>query len=432
MSKMETIVKPVENVEGRIRVPGDKSISHRALLFSSLTEGSVEIEGLLEAGDTVSTMNCLKALGVEIEKDGEKITVKGKGMRGFKEPENVLDAGNSGTTARLLAGLLAGQPFHSTLTGDRSLRKRPMERVTEPLRQMGAFINGRHNGELLPLSIRGYDLLPVNYSLPVPSAQVKSALLIAALYSRGTSEIIDRYGTRDHTEKMLRHLGADIKKLGKYHIRLKSPVTLKGERLRIPGDISTAAFFIVAATLAPRGELYIEDVGINPSRIGILEVLQKMGAEIGILNRREYNNEPVADLLVKGGRRLKGTEVSAEIAPRVIDEIPALAVAALFAEGETVIRGAAELRLKESDRLESIFVELQKMGALVRELPDGLMIRGGAKLTGARCESHGDHRIAMALAIAALFAGSESVIDGSEAVQVSCPGFFELLNGVAS
>lgn len=429
---MEITIKPVESVRGQIRVPGDKSISHRALLFSSLTEDTVEIEGLLEAEDTLSTRNCLRDLGVELEGNGEKLTVKGKGLRGFEEPDNVLDAGNSGTTARLLTGLLAGQPFHSTLTGDGSLRRRPMQRVTEPLKQMGASISGRNNGCLLPLSIRGYDLLPINYTLPVASAQVKSALLIAALYSRGTSEIIDRYSTRDHTERALRYLGADIKKLGKYHIVFKSPVKLKGEIFRIPGDISAAAFFIVAAALAPGGELYIEDVGINPSRTGILEVLERMGARIHILNKREYNYEPVADLLVKGGRNLKGTVISGEMIPRVIDEIPVLAVAALFAEGETVIKGAAELRIKESDRLKSITLELQKMGAKVQELPDGLVIQGGAKLSGARCESHGDHRVAMALATAALFAESESVISGVEAVQISFPGFFEIMSGLAS
>jgi len=429
---MEVAIKPVERVAGQLKVPGDKSISHRALIFSALTEGAVEIEGLLKAGDTLSTLNCLKELGVEFAENGDKITVKGKGLRGFKEPEDVLDAGNSGTTARLLTGLLAGQPFYSTLTGDGSLRSRPMQRVTEPLKQMGAFINGRHNGEHLPLSIRGYDLLPINYALPVPSAQVKSALLIAALYSRGTSEIIDRYQTRDHTERILRYLGADIRKPGKYHIVLKTPVKLRGERIRIPGDISAAAFFIVAATLAPHGELYIEEVGVNPSRTGILEALEKMGAEIHILNKREYNYEPVADLLVKGGRRLKGTEISGEIIPRLIDEIPVLAVAALFAEGETTIKGATELRVKESDRLKATALELKKMGAQVQELPDGLVIRGGARLKGGRLESHGDHRMAMALAVAALFAESESVIDGIEAAEISFPGFWEKLNGLAS
>jgi 3-phosphoshikimate 1-carboxyvinyltransferase len=429
---MEITIKPVEKIAGQVKVPGDKSISHRALLFSALIEGTIEIEGLLAADDTRATLNCLKELGVEFAADGEKLTVKGRGLRGFEEPDNVLDAGNSGTTARLLAGLLAGQPFYSTLTGDGSLRRRPMKRVTEPLRQMGASISGRHNSEHLPLSIRGYDLLPISYTLPVPSAQVKSALLIAALYSRGTSEIKDPYNTRDHTERALRYLGAEIKKAGRSFIILKSPAKLKGERFRIPGDISAAAPFIVAATLAPRGELYLENVGINPTRTGMLDVLAQMGAGISILNEREDNCEPVADLLVRGGFKLKGVEISGEMIPRVIDEIPLLAVAALFAQGETVIKGASELRVKESDRLSSISNELQKMGALIKELPDGLAISGGARLSGARCESRGDHRIAMALATAALFAGSESVIGGAEAVAASFPGFFTVLNGIAS
>lgn len=429
---MEISINPAEKIEGRIRVPGDKSISHRALLFSSLADDTIEVEGLLKAADTISTMNCLRKLGVEFEEEGEKIKVKGKGLRGLTEPDDVLNAENSGTTARLLTGLLAGQPFYSMLTGDPSLRKRPMKRISAPLQQMGASISGRQNSELLPLSIRGYDLLPINYTLPLPSAQVKSALLIAALYSRGISEIIDYYNTRDHTERMLQYLGAGIEKKGKYHIVMKGPSRLKGDRICIPGDISSAAFFIVAAALAQRGELYIENVGINPSRAGILEVLDAMGADIHILNKKEYNFEPVADLLVKGGAKLKGTEIAGEMVPRLIDEIPVLAVAALFAEGDTMIRGAAELRVKESDRLKTISLELQKMGAMIKELPDGLIIKGNAKLTGARCESYGDHRIAMALATAALFAESESVINGVEAVGISFPGFFDLMNGLVS
>ncbi len=429
---MEISINPAEKIEGRIRVPGDKSISHRALLFSSLADDTIEVEGLLKAADTISTMNCLRKLGVEFEEEGEKIKVKGKGLRGLTEPDDVLNAENSGTTARLLTGLLAGQPFYSMLTGDPSLRKRPMKRISAPLQQMGASISGRQNSELLPLSIRGYDLLPINYTLPLPSAQVKSALLIAALYSRGISEIIDYYNTRDHTERMLQYLGAGIEKKGKYHIVMKGPSRLKGDRICIPGDISSAAYFIVAAALAQRGELYIENVGINPSRAGILEVLDAMGADICILNKKEYNFEPVADLLVKGGVKLKGTEIAGEMVPRLIDEIPVLAVAALFAEGDTMIRGAAELRVKESDRIKTISLELQKMGAVIKELPDGLIIKGNAKLSGARCESHGDHRIAMALATAALFAESESVINGVEAVGISFPGFFDLMNGLVS
>jgi 3-phosphoshikimate 1-carboxyvinyltransferase len=429
---VEISINPAEKIEGHIRVPGDKSISHRALLFSSLTEDTIEVEGLLKAADTLSTKKCLEKLGIKFKGEGEKITVEGKGLRGLTEPDDVLNAENSGTTARLLTGLLAGQPFYSTLTGDVSLRRRPMKRITEPLGKMGAAISGRQNSELLPLSIRGYDLLPISYTLPVPSAQVKSALLIAALYSRGISEIIDYYNTRDHTERMFQHLGSRIEKKGKYHIVIKGPSRLKGDRIRVPGDISSAAFFIVAAALSHRGELYIENVGINPSRAGILEALGAMGADIRILNKKEYNLEPAADLLVRGGTKLKGTEVAGEMVPRLIDEIPALAVAALFAEGDTVIRDAAELRVKESDRLKTISLELRKMGARIKELPDGLIIGGDTKLSGARCESHGDHRIAMALATAALFAENESVINGIEAVGISFPGFFDLMNSLIS
>ena len=429
---MEIKIKPIENIEGQTRMPGDKSISHRALLFSSLTEDTVEIEGLLQAEDTLATRNCLSELGVEFEDNGETGKVKGKGLRGLEEPSNILDAGNSGTTARLLTGFLAGQPFYATVTGDHSLRKRPMKRITEPLQKMGAYISGRHDNELLPLSIRGYDLLPINYALPVASAQVKSALLAATLYSRGVSEIIDLYNTRDHTEKMLSHLGVDIKKMGKHHIILKSPAKLNGKNIRIPGDISAAAFFMVAAALSPRGELQIEEVGINPSRSGIIDVLRVMGADVRILNEKEQNNEPVGDLLIKGNGKLKGVEIGSEMIPRVIDEIPAIAVAALFAEGDTIIREAIELRVKESDRLHTITLELQKMGASIQELPDGLIIKGNTKLKGGSCKSCGDHRIAMALATAALFAENESIINGIEAVENSFPNFFETMNGLAS
>lgn len=428
---MEIIIKPAEKIEGQTNVPGDKSISHRALILSSLAEDTVEIEGLLKSADTLSTLKCLQELGVEFEENGRTVKVKGKGLHGFTEPDNVLDAGNSGTTARLLTGLLSGQPFHSVLTGDNSLRKRPMKRVTEPLRKMGAFISGRQNGELLPLAIRGNGLLPISYTLPVASAQVKSALLIAALFAGGTTEIIDYYHTRDHTERALRYLNADIIKTGSYHIVIKSPANLQGERFQIPGDISAAAFFIVAAALAPRGDLYLEEVGINPSRTGIIDLLKDMGAQISIHNRREYNCEPVADLLVKGGRPLRGITVGKEAIPRLVDEIPVLAVAGLFAKGETVIQGAEELRLKESDRLKSISLELKKMGAVIEELPDGLIIRGGARLSGTELESHGDHRIAMALSVAALFAESKSVIKGAETVSISFPDFFTVLNELA-
>ena len=365
----------------------------------------------------MTTLACLQELGVEFEDDGENLKVKGKGLRGFKEPDNVLDAGNSGDTACLLMGLLAGQPFYSTLTGAGSLRQYSLQGLTVSLQQMGAAVRGRQNSELLPLSIRGYDLLPVNCTLSESNALLKSALLIAALYSRGISEIIDRFGTRDHTERALRHLGAGIKKLGKYHIRLHSPVELQGERFRLPGDFSAAAYYLVAAALARRGELYLEEIGINPSRSGLLAVLEQMGAEINILNIREYNCEPVADLLVKGGGKLKGVEIAGEMLPRIVEEIPVLIVAGLLAEGDTVINGIPVLGAEELDRLRSISLELQKMGANIKELPDSLVIKGGARLSGVRSTCYGDYRRAMTLATAALFAESESVISGTEAVQ---------------
>lgn len=428
---MEITVEPVETIRGQIRVPGDKSISHRALLLSSLAEEPVEIEGLLKAADISSTQKCLQDLGTGFVEEKGRLKVSGQGLRGFKEPQVYLDAGNSGTTARLLAGLLAGQPFISTLTGDESLRRRPMKRVTEPLRQMGASISGREDSASLPLTIRGGSLVPISYSLPVASAQVKSALLIAALYCRGITSVIDPFNTRDHTERALRHLGADIKTAGR-RIMVQGPARLAGGRFSVPGDISAAAFFIVAAALTPRGELYIENLGVNPTRSGLLDLLKQMGADLRLLNERERCGEPVADLLVKGGRNLRGIKCGGEIIPRLIDEIPALAVAALFAEGETTIRGASELRVKETDRIRALAVELRKMGARIKERPDGLVIEGGAKLNGACCHSHGDHRMAMALATAALFAESESIIEGAEAVKVSFPNFFNLLKKVAS
>ena len=424
---MEITVKPAEKIEGRTRIPGDRDIAHRALVFSSLAENTIEIEGLTKTPDLLSTLHCLKELGVEFAGDGDRLKVKGKGLRGFKEPDNVLNVGGSESTAFLLTGLLAGQPFHTTLTGDGSLRTRSMKKVTDPLKQMGAAISGRHNSELLPLSIRGYDLLPISYGMPEAGSQLKSALLTAALFSRGVSEITDLYNTRDHTERALHYLGAEIQ-TGRSHIRLKNPAKLKGERFHIPGDISAALFLSVAATLAPHGELYMEDVGINPSRTGMLDILGRMGARISILNEREFNCEPVADLLVKSGRKLKGIEIKEEMMPQLMDDLPALIVAALFAEGDTVIKTSA-LPAKELDCLKSLTLELRKMGALLKELPpDTLVIKGRAKLNSACCESHTDHRITMAVATAALFAERESVIGGVESVQSSFPGFFDIMN----
>ncbi len=429
---MDVKIKPVEKIGGELKAPGDKSISHRALIYSSLTEDMVEIEGVMQTGDMAATLNCLSQLGVEYETNGGRVKIQGKGLRGFKEPDNVLDVGNSEIAASLLTGLLAGQPFFATITGSQYLQKHHMKNITEPLQEMGATIKGRSENDLLPLSIRGYDLMPLKYNLPVGSAQVKSALLTAALYSRGITELTDLYCTRDHTERMLRYLGANINQLSDRHIALSSPSKLNGEKLVIPGDISSSIYPILAAVLSPAGELKINEIGINPSRTGALDVLKMMGAEISIKNEREYNNEPVADLVVKGGGKLTGIKLGEDMITRIIDDIPAVMVAAAYADGITTIKADSKLRAKKTERLQNMAGELVKMGASIEEAQDGLIIKGAEQLSGSELNSHGDYRIAMALATASLFAASESTISGAEAVDNSVPGFYDLLNGLTS
>lgn len=423
---MEMGITPADRLYGKIEVPGDKSISHRALILASMAEGPSVLEGLLHAGDILSTYACLRHLGINFMGRWDKLTVEGKGLNGFKEPAEILDAGNSGTTARLLMGLLAAQPFFSVLTGDHSLKKRPMGRISSPLQQMGACIDGRSGGTFLPLSMRGGPLEPLNYALPVASAQLKSALLIASLYCQGVSQLAGAINSRDHTERMLRTFGCKLTLEGG-KITLAGDQHLQGRPIKVPGDLSAASFFLVAGVLAGEGEITIKGVGVNPGRTGILEILSRMGAEINLSNHRLYGEEPVADLLVEGGKPLTGVEVEAAMIPRLVDEIPVLVVAAAYARGKTVIRGAAELRLKESDRLHTLTLELGKMGAAIEEQADGLMIEGKGKLKGARCHSHGDHRIAMALAIAALFACGETVIEDTECTDISYPLFFKTL-----
>ncbi len=439
---MQITIEPAGRCRGTISVPGDKSISHRAAIFSSLANGQVEIEGFLNAEDPRATLECMKMLGVEVNETGDQeqgkeqkvkqtLRIRGRGLKGLEEAPDILDAGNSGTTARLLVGLLSAQPFYTVLTGDASLRKRPMGRISEPLRQMGAQIDGRKEGTLLPLTIRGQDLSSINFNSPVASAQVKSALLLAALQAGGTTTITEPGLSRDHTERMLLHFGVPLKWGPRGEIILEGPVSkLAADHVKVPGDISSAAFFMVAAALAPRGDLLIRDVGLNPTRTGILDVLNQMDAQIRVINQREHNREPVGDLHVKGGKSLRGVEVPGEIIPRLIDEIPILAVAAAFAEGETRIKGAGELRVKESDRLQALSRELKKMGVPVEEFPDGLSIQGSKTISGGRVFSHGDHRIAMSLAIAGLFAEQETVIDGVDSVPVSFPGFFDRLKEI--
>lgn len=432
---MDLDVDPRGGLKGWIQVPGDKSISHRAVMFGAIAEGKTEIEGFLMGADCLSTVACFRALGVTIEgpergegSDAGRMVVHGAGPRGLCEPEDVLDAGNSGTTIRLMSGILAGQEFFSAVTGDDSIRRRPMERVVTPLRAMGARIWGRRGGTLAPLAIQGGELAPTSYSLPVASAQVKSAVLLAGLYAHGETRVTEPGASRDHTERMLAAFGAKIER-GEGWATVTGSAKLQGRRVRVPGDISSAAFFLVAAAITDGSDLVIENVGFNPTRTGIIDILRRMGAEIEVLELRDESGEPVADLRVRSSE-LHGTVVSGEVIPRAIDEIPVVAVAAAVAEGETVIRDARELRVKETDRIATLSAELRKMGAGVTELDDGLIVRGGRRLRGVRVESHGDHRLAMALAVAGLVAEGRTSVQGAECAGVSFPGFAKLLRRI--
>ena len=428
---MEEIrVKPVERLEGVIRVPGDKSISHRAVFLGSLAEGISEITGFSGSEDCLATVRAFQSLGVKIEGIGtENLTVEGKGLSGLKEPENVIDVGNSGTTARLLLGVLSGQSFSSVITGDDSLRKRPMARVTEPLRKMGARILGRKGVNLAPLTIKGGDLKPLDYISPIASAQVKSAILLAGLQAKGETRVTEPAKSRDHTEKMLKYLGAKIKS-EKLTVSLEGPGKLQGKRIFVPGDISSASFFIVAASLLEGSTILIENVGINPTRTGIIEVLKKMGANLALKNGREECGEMIADIEVRGSR-LKGITLRGKIIPRIIDEIPILAVAASLARGKTVIREARELRVKETDRIAAMTENLRRMGVTIEELDDGMVIQGAKNLQGAKGESFGDHRIAMSLIVAGLAAQTETVVYDTECIKTSFPSFMPTLKKLA-
>ncbi|MBE9194581.1 3-phosphoshikimate 1-carboxyvinyltransferase [Synechocystis sp. LEGE 06083] len=430
-----TINPPAQGVAltGRLRVPGDKSISHRALMLGAIATGETIIEGLLLGEDPRSTAHCFRAMGAQIsELNSEKIIVQGRGLGQLQEPSTVLDAGNSGTTMRLMLGLLAGQrDCLFTVTGDDSLRQRPMSRVIQPLQQMGAKIWARNNGKFAPLAVQGSQLKPIHYHSPIASAQVKSCLLLAGLTTEGDTTITEPALSRDHSERMLQAFGAKLTIDSATHsVTVHGPAHLTGQRVVVPGDISSAAFWLVAASILPGSELLVENVGINPTRTGVLEVLDQMGADITPENERLVTGEPVADLRVRSSR-LRGCTFGGEIIPRLIDEIPILAVAAAFAEGTTRIEDAAELRVKESDRLAAIASELGKMGAKVTEFADGLEIQGGIPLQGAEVDSLTDHRIAMALAIAALGSGGQTILNRAEAAAISYPEFFATLGEVA-
>ena len=430
---MGRTVRRPSRLQGTIQVPGDKSISHRAAMLGALATGRTVVRRFLAAEDTRSTLHCLSTLGVDWRLDEQtpgvaELQVNGAGLRGLREPEQVLDAGNSGTTLRLLSGILAGQPFLSVLTGDDSLRTRPVDRVVEPLRRMGAQLSARDGDRLPPLVIRGGQLQAVHYELPVASAQVKSAVLLGGLFAHGQTVLEEPLPTRDHTERMLRAMGVDVRREGP-GLWLEPPGSLSPLDFEVPGDISTAAFWLVAGAVHPKAEITLTKVGVNPSRAGILDALSLMGANIDIGEQRMVGEEPVADITVRSSQ-LTGIEVAGELVPRLIDELPALAVAAAFAQGRTVVRDAAELRVKETDRIAVIARGLGAMGATIEERPDGFVIDGGGGLRGADVSGSGDHRLTMALAMAGLLAEGETVVEDEGSVAVSNPNFWHDLDTI--
>ena len=417
------------SLRGEVQVPGDKSISHRALLFGAIAEGETRIEGLLPAEDPLSTAACLRAMGVEVSpiRAGEPVLVRGVGLDGFQEPADILDCGNSGTTMRLMLGLLAGrQGRHFVLSGDASLRGRPMARVAKPLAQMGAQIHGRSGGNLAPLAVLGQQLQGANIATPVASAQVKSAILLAALTASGPTTVVEPAQSRDHSERMLRAFGADLVVGGHNNttVTLSPGASLHGQQVVVPGDISSAAFWLVAGAITPGAELTVQNVGLNPSRTGVLDVLEQMGARNKVVNERDVAGEPVGDLQVSHGP-LRAFSIDGEIIPRLVDEIPVLAVAACCAEGVSRIAGAAELRVKETDRLAVMARQLRAMGAQLEELADGMTINGGGQLHGAQLDSETDHRVAMSLAVASLVAQGDSSLARADAAAVSYPNFWQ-------
>ena len=429
---MNQLITPPKRIEGEVVPPGDKSISHRAALLNSIAVGSAHVSNFCVGDDRTSMLRCLRGLGAPIRRHtdcevsgaAECFLVRGRGKYGLREPDVPLNAGNSGTTMRLVSGLLAAQPFLTVILGDRSLRNRPMGRIVTPLKHMGASVMGRQNDSLAPLAIRGGDLHGIDYEMPVASAQLKSCLLIAGLYAEGETVLRQPAASRDHTERMITAMGASTwaKDLS-LGVRASS---LTAMDVSVPADISGAAFWLVAAACHPNASVRVKGVGVNPSRTGVLDVLDQMGAGVRVENVREEAGEPSADLVVESGS-LRGVRIAGDVIPRVIDELPALALAACFAEGTTVIEDAAELRVKESDRIRATVDGLTRLGARVEERPDGMAITGGAPLSGAECDSYGDHRIAMTMAVAGLLARGETAVTGAEAASVSYPAFWDTL-----
>ena len=425
MKRIEPIDHPLQ---GDITVPGDKSIAHRAVILGSVAHGRSRIFNLSGGDDNSRTVRAFRQMGIEIFREGDSLCVNGKGWDGLRAPGKPVDCGNSGTTMRLLSGLLAGQPFESELDGDSSLRQRPMQRIIDPLSLMGAKIRSKTDNGLAPLEIAGGGLRGIHYRMPVASAQVKSAILLAALQAGGATTLEEPQKSRDHTEVMLRGFGAQVTVDGSI-ITVRGGQDLSGQDVRIPGDISSAAFFLVAAAMIPRSDLTIRNVGCNPTRDGVIDVLRRMGASLECFNERAEAGERVADLRLRGGA-LKGVNIGADLVARTIDEYPVLAVAAAVAEGETIFSDIKELRYKESDRIAAMTAGLRALGIEVEEREDGMTIHGGKGFRGGVVKSYGDHRVAMSFAIAALSSASGVAIDDAACVDISFPGFFDLLGKI--
>lgn len=427
-------IQRAKSLRGEITVPADKSLSHRAVIFASIAEGKSNVKNFLRAEDPLSTVHAMRMLGVEISEPGTRgsdLVVNGKGLRGLKEPLDVINCGNSGTTIRLISGILAGNPFLAVLTGDESVRQRPMARVINPLREMGAEMLGRAGNRFPPLAIKGGNLKAINYAMPIASAQVKSCIMLAALYAEGITTVTEPYVSRDHTERMLKSMGAEIEVNG-LAVEIRGESRLEAIDITIPSDFSSAAFFIAAVLLVPDSDILIKDVCINPTRTGLLHIIADMGGDVELSNTREVSGELVADIRCKTAQKLCGVRISEHIMPSMIDEFPILCILATQAKGVTEIRGAGELRLKESDRVSTMATELKKMGVIVEEYPDGLAIEGPAELSGTSVESHGDHRIAMALSVAGLIADGITTINNASCVDISFPGFYDVLKGIGA
>ena len=418
-------------LHGTLKVPGDKSISHRSIMFGAMAKGKTTVNGFLLGDDCLSTISCFQKLGVDIVVDGHEVTITSDGMESWKEPEEILDTGNSGTTTRLMLGILAGSNIHSVLVGDESIAKRPMKRVIEPLRQMGAKISGRSGGQFTPLAVQGTDLKAIDYTMPVASAQVKSAILLAGLQANGVTNVREKEVSRDHTERMLRQFGATVNCQDGV-IQLQGGQKLSATHVEVPGDISSAAFFLVAGAIAKDSSIRLENVGLNPTRTGIIDVLKNMGAQLEIeVEPDTEDKEPIGNVSIKTSE-LHGIEIGGELIPRLIDEIPIIALLATQANGTTVIKDAEELKVKETDRITAVVEELKKLGADIVATDDGMIINGPVTLTGGVLKSYGDHRIGMMGAIASVISTGPIEIEQASCISVSYPNFFEHLRNVST